>query len=120
MVELADQRCQACKGNSKKVSSLEIPVLMEQISKWQLKDSNGVEKIQRIFNFSDFQTAIDFTILVGKIAEEEGHHPAILTEWGKVKITWWTHKINGLHYNDFIMAAKCDRLFTRFKTQPIQ
>jgi 4a-hydroxytetrahydrobiopterin dehydratase len=49
---------------------------------------------------------------VGQIAEEEGHHPSILTEWGRVTVTWWTHKIKGLHRNDFIMAAKTDRLLT--------
>ena len=59
----------------------------------------------------DFAEALEFTNDVGAIAEEEGHHPAILTEWGRVTVTWWTHKIRGLHRNDFIMAAKTDQIY---------
>jgi 4a-hydroxytetrahydrobiopterin dehydratase len=59
----------------------------------------------------DFIKAMDFTNRAAQLANEEDHHPAILTEWGKVTVTWWTHKIKGLHQNDFIMAAKTDQLY---------
>jgi 4a-hydroxytetrahydrobiopterin dehydratase len=65
----------------------------------------------RAFKFKNFTEALAFTDQVGEIAEEEGHHPALFTEWGKVTVRWWTHKIGGLHENDFIMAAKTDRLY---------
>jgi 4a-hydroxytetrahydrobiopterin dehydratase len=67
-------------------------------------------RLERAFKFKDFAEALAFTIKVGEIAEAEGHHPALLTEWGRVTVTWWTHKIRGLHRNDFIMAAKTDHL----------
>ena len=68
----------------------------------------GILQLERVFTFSDFAQALAFTNKVGALAEEAGHHPAILTEWGKVTVTWWTHKIGGLHRNDFIMAARTD------------
>ena len=71
----------------------------------------GVRRLERVFAFKDFAQALAFTNQVGELAEAEGHHPAILTEWGRVTVTWWTHKINGLHRNDFIMAAKTEAVY---------
>ena len=84
--------------------------LQVQIPEWELIEREGIQRLERVFGFSDFAAALGFTNSVGAIAEEEGHHPAILTEWGRVTVTWWTHKIRGLHKNDFIMAAKTDAL----------
>ena len=69
--------------------------------------------MRRVFTFDDFAQALRFTDEVGAVAEEEGHHPALLTEWGRTTVSWWTHKIKGLHRNDFIMAAKTDELYAR-------
>jgi 4a-hydroxytetrahydrobiopterin dehydratase len=77
---------------------------------WQLVERDGIARLERVFRFPSFADALAFTNQVGRLAEEEGHHPALLTEWGRVTITWWTHKIRGLHRNDFIMAAKTDCL----------
>ena len=66
---------------------------------------------QQEFKFKNFVQALEFTNQVGRLAEEECHHPALLTEWGRVTVTWWTHKIKGLHRNDFVMAAKTDELY---------
>jgi 4a-hydroxytetrahydrobiopterin dehydratase len=73
-------------------------------------EHKGIKRLERTFKFKDFAQALAFTNKVGELAESEGHHPAILTEWGKVTVAWWTHKIKGLHQNDFAMAAKTDRL----------
>ena len=73
-------------------------------------EEDGIEKLQRHFPFRNFVQALAFSNRVGELAEQEGHHPAILTEYGKVTVTWWTHKIRGLHRNDFICAAKTDAL----------
>ena len=78
---------------------------------WDVLSSEGVGKLERVFDFNDFTQALDFTNNVGKLAEKENHHPAILAEWGRVTVTWWTHKIGGLHLNDFVAAAKTDQLF---------
>lgn len=85
--------------------------LHTRIPEWELDDSSGELKLIRKFKFRNFKEALDFTNKIGQIAEEEDHHPAILTEWGQVTVSWWTHKIHGLHQNDFIMAARTDRLY---------
>jgi 4a-hydroxytetrahydrobiopterin dehydratase len=72
--------------------------------------SDGIPRLERAFTTKDFDEALSFTNRIGALAETEGHHPAILTEWGRVTVTLWTHKIHGLHRNDFIMAAKIDSL----------
>jgi len=77
---------------------------------WKVVEREGIKRLERVFGFRNFAEALAFTDRVGEQAEEEGHHPALLTEWGRVTVTWWTHKIGGLHRNDFIMAAKTDEL----------
>jgi len=111
MAELAQQKCVACRGGEPPMSDAEIAQMETHVPDWQVVGRDGIKRLQRVFTFENFVKALDFTNRVGKIAEEEGHHPAILTEWGKVTVTWWTHKIRGLHRNDFIMAAKTDRLY---------
>ena len=82
---------------------------MERFTK-PLMEREGVKRLERVFGFRNFTEALRFTNRVGALAEDEGHHPAILTEWGRVTVTLWTHKIRGLHRNDFVMAAKIDYL----------
>lgn len=89
----------------------EIATLKPQVSDWDVIEAEGIPRLQRVFKFKNFASALAFTNLVGELAEAEDHHPALLTEWGKVTVTWWTHKIKGLHQNDFIMAARTDDLY---------
>ena len=77
---------------------------------WELVEVDGVERLRRVFSFDDFAGALAFANEVGELAEREGHHPALLVEWGRTTVSWWTHKIRGLHRNDFVMAAKTDRI----------
>lgn len=79
-----------------------------QIPSWRREFHEGVEKLIREFHFVGFRDAFAFTYKLANLAEREQHHPTITTEWGKVTVYWWTHKINGLHVNDFVMAAKTD------------
>src|ERR687896_521338 len=88
------------------VTPEEIAALHPQVAEWDLVEVDGVSRLRRDFEFPDFAAALAFTNLVGALAEAEGHHPALLTEWGRVTVSWWTHKIRGLHRNDFVMAAK--------------
>ncbi|HLH62358.1 MAG TPA: 4a-hydroxytetrahydrobiopterin dehydratase [Ktedonobacteraceae bacterium] len=111
MEELAQLKCTACRGGEPTLTDAEITGLQPQVPEWHVIEVDGIKRLQRVFTFKDFVAALAFTNLVGNLAEEEGHHPAILTEWGKVTVTWWTHKIRGLHRNDFIMAAKTDALY---------
>jgi 4a-hydroxytetrahydrobiopterin dehydratase len=110
MKKLSAERCVACRRDSPRVSEAEIAEPRREIPDWELLERDGIARLQRSFPFSGFADALAFTNQVGVLAEEEGHHPALLTEWGRVTVTWWTHKIRVLHRNDFIMAAKADSL----------
>jgi 4a-hydroxytetrahydrobiopterin dehydratase len=112
MTELSKQACGACRRDAPKVTEQGIAELIPAIPEWELIEIDGVKRLTRTFSFDNFANALDFTNRVGAIAEAEAHHPAILTEWGRVNVSWWTHKIRGLHKNDFIMAAKTDALLT--------
>jgi 4a-hydroxytetrahydrobiopterin dehydratase len=92
------------------VTDAEITALHPQVPDWQIVERDGIKRLERVFKVKDFAAALAFTVQVGELAEAEGHHPALLTEWGRVTVTWWTHKIRGLHRNDFIMAAKTDQV----------
>jgi 4a-hydroxytetrahydrobiopterin dehydratase len=108
---LASEKCVACRRDSPRVTAAEITELTPQIPEWELVERDAVQRLERVFGFNSFAAALAFTNLVGALAEREGHHPALLTEWGRVTVTWWTHKIRALHHNDFVMAAKTDSLF---------
>lgn len=110
MTDLLNERCVACRRDAPRVTPDEIALLEPQIESWELIERDGVDRLERTFTFPDFRSALAFTNRIGELAESEGHHPAILTEWGRVRVTWWTHKIRGLHRNDFIMAAKTDQI----------
>ena len=113
MEELTQLKCTACRGGDPTLTDAEIADLQPQVPDWRVIEVNGIRHLERVFTFKDFVAALAFTNLVGDLAEEEGHHPALLTEWGRVTVSWWTHKIKGLHRNDFIMAAKTDELYKR-------
>src|ERR671935_3250176 len=112
-MELAQERCVACRKGAPTVTDEEIAELHPQVAGWELVEVDGIKRLRRVFRFDDFAQALQFTNTVGELAEEEGHHPAVLTEWGRTTVTWWTHKIKGLHRNDFVMAAKTEELFGR-------
>ena len=107
---LAEMRCVACRADAPTVTEEEVAQLHPQVPDWELIQENGIKRLRREFRFDDFAEALAFTNRIGEIAESEGHHPSLLTEWGRVTVTWWTHKIKGLHRNDFVMAAKTDEL----------
>lgn len=108
--KLSEKKCIPCKGGTPPLKGLELSRLHNQLIKgWQIINEHHLEKEYR---FPDFKKALDFTNQVGQLAEKEQHHPDILLTYGKVKITLWTHKIDGLSESDFILAAKCDELLS--------
>lgn len=111
MKDLADRKCEACRVGAPFATAKEIEELMPKIPEWRIVETDGVKRLTRTFRFKDFAEALLFTNEVGKVAEEEGHHPSLTLEYGLVTASWWSHKIRGLHVNDFIMAARTDRLF---------
>ena len=111
MAGLNNEKCEACRRDSPSVTDEEVTELKPEIPEWELTYENSIPKLDRVFKFKDFQTAMDFTNQLGELAEDQGHHPRLITEGGRVQVTWWTHKIRNLHRNDFVMAAKSDQVF---------
>ena len=111
MKALGDERCEACRAGAPQVSDDELAELMGQLPDWIPRTREDILTLERNFKFRNFSEAMAFSVRIGMLAEAEGHHPEIVTEWGAVRVTWWSHKIRGLHRNDFICAAKTDRLY---------
>lgn len=110
MNDLASKQCVPCKGGIPPLKGAELQGLLRQVNNgWRVIDEHHLEKQYR---FKNFREALDFTVRVGELAEEQGHHPEICVAWGKVRLTIWTHKIDGLTESDFIFAAKADTRLT--------
>ncbi|HEX6820399.1 MAG TPA: 4a-hydroxytetrahydrobiopterin dehydratase [Ktedonobacterales bacterium] len=115
--ELTQQHCVACSPGEPTLSEAELSQLLPQLPDWRVEQIASVPHLTRAFTFPDFVSALAFTNAVGALAEAEGHHPALLTEWGKVTVSWWTHAIGGLHHNDIVMAAKTDAAYRSAQPQ---
>lgn len=107
---LTNQKCEACNAKAPRATAEDIQTLKPQIPDWHIVEVEGVQQLHRLFEFKNFKQALAFTNKVGELAETEGHHPLLVTEWGRVEVRWWSHIIGGLHVNDFIVAAKTDLL----------
>jgi 4a-hydroxytetrahydrobiopterin dehydratase len=115
MTGLTKESCVPCRGGVPTLTDEEIAALTPQVPEWSVAEVAGVKRIQREFKFKDFRQALDFTVAVGEMAEREAHHPDVHLSWGRVLVEIWTHKIKGLHQNDFILAAKTDELYAAAK-----
>lgn len=113
MSDLSQMKCVACRPDSPRATEREMKEWLPQIPEWRVIERDGEPQLTRTYKFKDFAEALAFTNRVGELAEQEDHHPALLTEYGAVTARWWTHAIKGLHRNDFIMAAKSDELYKR-------
>jgi 4a-hydroxytetrahydrobiopterin dehydratase len=110
MNKLTQLNCVACRGGDPKLTDTEIADLQEQLQDWQIREIDGISRLEKIYKLINYTEALEFTNKIAAIAEEEDHHPLIVLEWGRVTVQWWTHVVKGLHKNDFIMAAKTDEL----------
>ncbi|HEX6201170.1 MAG TPA: 4a-hydroxytetrahydrobiopterin dehydratase [Thermoanaerobaculia bacterium] len=110
MANLASKRCVPCEGGVAPASEDEIAEYRKQVPDWKVVERDGVKRLERKFLLPDFASALELANRVGEAAEEQGHHPLLCLTWGELTVTWWTHAIGGLHENDFIMAARADRL----------
>ena len=107
MSDLASKTCVPCRGGVPPLKGQELASLAKHVDGWKVVNEHHVFKS---FEFPNFRTALQFVDRVGELAEEQGHHPDIFLAWGKVEITIWTHKIDGLTESDFILAAKIDQI----------
>lgn len=110
MKPLSEETCQNCSKANSPLSEHEQISYLKRIDQWDIISIKGVQQLTKIFSFKNFADAIAFTNAVGELAEAENHHPTLVTEWGSVRVTWWTHSIGGLHANDFILAARSDEI----------
>ncbi len=110
---LVDEHCVRVTRSAKRITESERDALLDQIPDWRCVIRDDIERLERVFRFADFAGALEFTNRLGAQAQAEDHHPAILTEWGRVTVGWWTHVVGGLHRNDFVMAAHTDRVYPR-------
>jgi 4a-hydroxytetrahydrobiopterin dehydratase len=118
MDSLLYMKCVACRADAPPATADDIAAWLPQLPAWKIVEREGVLNLERVFKFKNFAQALAFTDEVGDLAEEEGHHPDILTQWGRVTVWWSTHKIKNLHRNDFIMAARTDVIFETLGTRP--
>lgn len=110
-MSLANESCEACQPGSPVVTEEERADLMPGIPDWEEIAINDIPRLRRSFRFDGWMPAVEFTNRVAALAEDQGHHPQIRLEWGKVTVSWWTHVIRNLHRNDFIMAARTDQIY---------
>jgi len=105
---LAEKKCAPCEGGTPPIAGAEAERLLAQLKGWKL--AGGGKELEKEYRFPDFRQALDFVNRLGEVAESEGHHPDLYLTWGKVRVSLSTHSIGGLSENDFILAAKADRV----------
>lgn len=110
MSELANRACEACRPGAPQATEAEIAEWLPHLPGWEIIEVDSVPQLTRLYKCKNFLAAMALAEQITEIAEAENHHPALLVEWGKLRVTWWTHKIKGLHQSDFIMAARTDGL----------
>jgi 4a-hydroxytetrahydrobiopterin dehydratase len=111
MFELAKLHCTPISADTPRLSEADISQYLSRLPDWRITMMEGEARLEKTYKFKDFKAAMEFTDKIARVADDEDHHPALLTEWGKATVTWWTHRIRGLHQNDFIMAAKTENLY---------
>jgi 4a-hydroxytetrahydrobiopterin dehydratase len=110
MSNLTRSSCVPCRGGVPTLTEAEIAALAPQVPDWRVVEVDGIKRLRREFRFADFGAAMAFAVRVGELAEREQHHPDLHVAWGKVVVETWTHKIKGLHRNDYVLAAKTDEI----------
>jgi 4a-hydroxytetrahydrobiopterin dehydratase len=107
---LADQPCVPCRAGTAPAGDTEIEDCLRLLPGWEVTRRDGVRRLERSYSVADFATALALANRIGAIADAVDHHPALLVEWGRLTVSWWTHAIGGLHRNDFVLAARCDAI----------
>lgn len=110
---LSQESCEACRPDAPKATETEIAEMMPEIPEWEIIQEEGQQRLNRVFSTKNFVLAQALANAIGEYAEQVGHHPRLIVEWGRLTVTWWSHKIGGLHRNDFICAARSDELAER-------
>ena len=110
-----DPICEACLETADPADQKDIDAFIESSEEWMIVVEDSTPKITKVYKFSNFQEAQDYTNKVSRLAEDVGHHPVIVLQWGSVKVTWWSHKIKNIHPLDLILAERCDLAYVETK-----
>ncbi|MCH8497359.1 MAG: 4a-hydroxytetrahydrobiopterin dehydratase [Marinobacter sp.] len=113
MTKLKAETCEACRPDAPRVTGTELQTLLAEVPDWSLVEEGGVQQLQRVIKLANFVEALKLANDIGGMAEAVGHHPALLVEWGRLTVRWWSHEMGGLHRNDFILAARTDDLVAK-------
>ena len=111
MTALVDRNCYHRSKDESPPTKNELSSWLDELKNWSKVSENGFQQLHKIFKFPDFSSGIEFAAQIAKISDEQDHHPKVIVEWGNVQLFWWTHTMNGLSENDFIMASKIDRIY---------
>jgi 4a-hydroxytetrahydrobiopterin dehydratase len=109
-MNLSTMQCQSCRHGAQAITDQDLDTWLDQLNDWQLVTDKGVKKLQQAFKFKNYSQSMAFANAVAQQAETEDHHPLMIIEYACVTVVWWTHSINGLHQNDFILAARTSAL----------
>ena len=109
-MSLTESKCEACTIDAPLVSDNEATQLLKELDYWKIEQRDGTKQLVKEYKFSNYEDSVNFCKKVADLAESEDHHPKIILEYGCVEVSWWSHKIKGLHKNDFICAAKTDQI----------
>ena len=109
-MDLRQLQCEPCHGNAAPVNAADYNALLAQLPGWHIEDRNGVSILTKAYGFKRYSQCLKFVQRVGELAESHDHHPEMTISWGKVQVIWWTHTINGMHLNDFILAAETETM----------
>lgn len=112
MIQLSKMKCEACKADANLLTASKINALLPQVEGWGVVEDLGIKKLKCEFSFKSYTECLSFANLVAEKADLFDHHPQIILEYSLVTVVWWSHKIRGLHKNDFIMASKTSELFS--------
>ena len=107
-MSLRESKCEACTIDAPLVTDSEAKDLILELDGWAIDNDSDINKLVKTYKFSNYAESVKFSNKVAELAENEDHHPKIILEYGCVEVLWWSHKIKGLHKNDFICAAKTD------------
>ena len=107
-MSLKESKCEACTIDAPLVSDSEAKILLLELDGWVIESDSGINQLTKTYKFFNYGESVNFSNKVAGLAESEDHHPKIVLEYGSVEVSWWSHKIKGLHKNDFICAAKTD------------
>lgn len=110
MTDLKNSVCTPCEEGGTPMNQEQIAKYIGEVPTWKVVEEDYISKLVKEFSFENFVEAIKFADKVAELAEENGHHPKLIVEWGKVTVIWWTHAVKGLHHNDFVMAAKTEEI----------